>query len=66
MSMKLVSFWILGGLFLLGGIWIIDKLELNVGVSDFSYYLALLLALAFILIAGLCWISVAVATRKKL
>ncbi len=63
MSVKLVVTWIIGGIFLLMGTWIVQNLELNIGVSQFSYILALLIALILFLITGLCWISVAVATR---
>ena len=66
MSAKLVMAWIIGGLFLLGGVWIVQNLELNVGVGEFQYTLALLIALVLFLISGLCWISVAVATRQEL
>ena len=58
--------WIIGGLFLLGGVWIVQNLELNAGVGEFQYALALLIALVLFLISGLCWISVAVATRQEL
>ena len=63
MSAKLVITWIVGGFFLLSGAWIINNLEFNIGVSDFQYYLALVIAFILFLMAGLCWISVAVATR---
>jgi len=66
MSAKLVLAWIVGGLFLLGGMWIVSNLEMNIGVGDFQYGLALLIALVLFLIAGLCWISVAVATRQEI
>jgi hypothetical protein len=66
MSAKLVLAWIIGGLFLLGGVWITQNLELNVGVSEFQYALALVIAFVLMLMAGLCWISVAVATRHEL
>jgi len=65
MSVKLVGVWILGGVFMLLGTWIIQNLELNVGVSGFSYMLALLIALVMFLLTGLAWISVSVATRHK-
>ena len=61
----MIMAWILGGLLLLGGTWIVQNLQLNVGVTDFQYYLALLIALILFLLAGLCWISVAVATRQN-
>lgn len=66
MSLKLVSAWIAGGILLLIGVWIIQNLELGVGVSEVSYIFALLIALILFLIAGLCWISVAVATKHEL
>ena len=65
MSVKLVGVWLLGGVSLLLGTWIIQNLEFNVGVSSFSYILAVLIALVLFLLAGLAWISVAVATRHK-
>ena len=64
-SAKIVFAWIIGGMFILGGTWIVQNLQLNVGVTDFQYYLALLIALILFLLAGLCWISVAVATRQN-
>ena len=60
---KLVLFWVLGGVFILFGSWILNNLELTTGVSQFSYMFALIIALAAFFIAGLFWISVAVATR---
>ncbi len=65
MSLKLVSAWIVGGILLLLGVWIIQNLKLGIGVSEFSYIFALLIALILFLIAGLCWISVAVATKHE-
>ncbi len=64
MSFKLISAWIVGGIFLLLGTWIIQNLEMTIGVSEFSYVFAMIIALLFFLVAGLCWISVAVATRR--
>ena len=65
MSVKLVGVWVVGGVFMLLGSWIIQNLEFNVGVSEVSYVLALLIAFLMFLIAGLAWISVAVATKHK-
>ena len=65
MSVKLVGVWILGGVFMLLGTWIVQNLEFNVGVSGFSYVVAMLIALVLFLLAGLAWISVSVATRHK-
>lgn len=65
MSFKLISTWVIGGLFLLLGTWIIQNLKLTIGVSEFSYAFAMVIALLFFLVTGLCWISVAVGTRQK-
>ncbi len=62
-SARLIGFWVLGGLFMLFGVWILNNLENVIGVSDFSYVFALLVALASFLVTGLFWISVAAATR---
>ena len=45
------------------GSWIVNNLEMNIGVSEVSYALALLVALIFFLIAGLMWINVASGLR---
>lgn len=63
--MKLVGAWIVGGFFLLAGTWIVNNLRLETGVSEISYVLALVIALIFFLIAGLCWINVSVAAKHK-
>ncbi len=63
MEVKLVLVWIIGGLLLLAGTWITSNLELTIGVTDISYSIALLASLVLFLLAGLCWISVAVATK---
>ncbi len=63
MEVKLVIVWIIGGLLLLAGTWIVSNLELAIGVTQVSYAVALLGSLVLYLLAGLCWISVAVATR---
>ncbi|MBI4163768.1 MAG: hypothetical protein HY512_02815 [Candidatus Aenigmarchaeota archaeon] len=60
-SAKLVAVWVLGALFLLGGMWIMNNLEQTLGVSEFSYMFAILIALVAFLLTGLCWISVAAA-----
>lgn len=66
MSTKLVFTWIVGGFFLLAGMWIIRNLEMNIGVGEVQYAFALIVAFILILLAGLCWISVAVATRHEI
>ena len=65
MSGKLIASWILGGVFFLAASWIISNLRLDVGVSEISFALAMIIALIFYLVGGLLWISVAVATRHK-
>ena len=65
MSGKLVASWILGGVFFLIASWIISNLRLELGVSEISFALAMIIALIFYLVGGLLWISVAVATRHK-
>ena len=66
MSSKLVFSWILGGVFLLLGIWIINNLRLTIGVTELSYAIAMIVALIFILMAGLLWINVSVAVKHRL
>lgn len=66
MSMKLVGAWVLGALFLLAGIWIVQNLKFEIGVSELSYGLAIVVAFILFLLAGLAWISVVVATRRDL
>jgi hypothetical protein len=63
MELKLVIVWIIGGLLMLAGSWIMSNLELTVGVTSISYIIALLASVVLFLLAGLCWISVAVATK---
>ncbi len=60
-SAKLVAVWVIGAILLLFGVWILNNLEKTLGVSDFSYLFAMLIALVAFLITGLCWISVAAA-----
>ena len=65
MSAKLVITWVVGGFFLLAGTWIIQNLRIDVGVNELQYILALIIAFILFLVAGLAWISVAVATRHE-
>lgn len=64
MSVKLIGVWFIGAFFLLAGSWIIQNLEMTIGVSDIAYYLTMVIAFILFLAAGLCWISVAVATKS--
>jgi hypothetical protein len=66
MSSKLVFSWVLGGVFLLLGVWIINNLRLTIGVTEVSYAIAMIVALIFILMAGLLWINVSVAVKHRL
>ncbi|MBN2330220.1 MAG: hypothetical protein JXC85_00215 [Candidatus Aenigmarchaeota archaeon] len=63
MELKLVLVWALGSLLLMAGTWIMGNLELTIGVTSVSYAIALLAAFILLMLAGLCWISVAVATK---
>jgi hypothetical protein len=65
MSAKLVITWIVGGFFLLAGTWIVQNLRIDVGVNELQYVLALIVAFILFLVAGLAWISVAVATKHE-
>ena len=62
-SAKLVAVWIIGGLLLLGGSWVMNNLKIGPGVSDIQYTFALLIAFGLFLLAGLAWISVAAAAK---
>jgi len=67
MSAKLVSFWILGGIFTFLATWIVSNVKIGViGVPDFSVYFAYLIAIILYILAGLAWISVAVATKHEI
>ncbi|UCD03053.1 MAG: hypothetical protein JSV63_00235 [Candidatus Aenigmatarchaeota archaeon] len=63
MSHKLVVVWFVGGLLMLGGSLITGNLEMDIGVSSVSYYMALIAALILFLLGGLCWIAVAAAAK---
>ena len=65
-SSKLILSWIVGGLFLLLGVWVINNLEFGLGVSEFSYAIAIVVALIFILMGGLLWINTSVGVRHSL
>ncbi len=65
MSHKLVIVWIVGGILMLGGNWIMGNLESQVGVTASSYYMAIIAALILFLLSGLCWIAVAVSAKGQ-
>jgi hypothetical protein len=64
MTTKLIASWIFGGILLSIGAWIMGHADQTVGVSDIAYVIAIFAAFALILIGGLVWISVAIATPK--
>ena len=67
MSFKLVSFWILGGIFIFIATFIIANVQPGViGVSEFSAYFSYLIALVLYILAGLAWISVGVAAKHEI
>ncbi|MFH0837623.1 MAG: hypothetical protein V1870_05820 [Candidatus Aenigmatarchaeota archaeon] len=49
--------WILGTIFAFLGAMIAGNVEWVVGTTLFSYWIAIILAFALLLVAGLCWIS---------
>jgi hypothetical protein len=65
-SSRLILLWILGGVFLLIGIWVINNLEFGPGVGEYSYAIALVVALIFILMGGLLWINTSVGVKHKM
>jgi len=63
-SAKLVGVWVLGGVLLLLGSLIISNLKFGQpGVTEANIIMSSVLALVLFLAAGICWISVGVATR---
>jgi hypothetical protein len=66
MSSKLVVSWILGGVFILLGVWITNNLELGLGVNEMAYAIAMIVSLIFILIGGLLWINTSVAVKHQI
>lgn len=65
MSAKTIALWIAGALLLLFGSFIVRYLDFNIGVGEFSYIFAVVIAFVLFLLAGLCWISTAVAARHE-
>jgi hypothetical protein len=66
MSSKLILSWIIGGVFLLIGIWILNNLKFGLGVTEMGYAIAIIVSLIFILLGGLLWINTAVGVRHHL
>jgi len=66
MTAKLVLSWAIGGLFILLGVWVINNLEMTLGVSELSYSVAMIVSYILILIGGLLWINISVAVRNRM
>ncbi len=63
-SPKLLAAWAGGAILLLLGSWILTNLHPGPGVTDIQYAFALILSLVLYMVAGLLWISVAVAVKE--
>ncbi len=61
---RYILFWVLGALLMLAGSWIAGHLEWTVGTTKAGYYGALIIAFLMFLVAGLCWIGVAVGASR--
>jgi type VI protein secretion system component VasK len=64
MTLKLVTFWVFGGILISAAAWILGHASEAVGVSEIGYVMAVFLAFVMILIGGLAWINVAAAMSK--
>jgi len=64
MTLKLIVSWIFGGILITLSAWMLGNADGNAGVSQAGYIMVVLLAFILILIGGLAWINVAVATSK--
>jgi len=63
-NLKIVGFWVLGALCILFGSMIAGNLEQEIGVTDAGYMIALIMSFILFALAGLLWISVAIAVKK--
>jgi NhaP-type Na+/H+ or K+/H+ antiporter len=61
---KSVTFWIGGSFLILLGAMISGNAEIQLGVSQGGFAVAILLAFMLIMLGGLLWISVATAMKK--
>ena len=57
--------WILGAIFLFAGAMIAGNIEWVEGTTIWSYWLAIIIAFALLLVAGVCWISSAANVIKE-
>ncbi|MCD6590567.1 MAG: hypothetical protein J7K72_01190 [Candidatus Aenigmarchaeota archaeon] len=64
MTLKLLSFWVFGGILIAVGSWILGHLEVNEGVSVLGYAFAFVIGLVLILLGGLAWINVSSFVSK--
>ena len=65
MALKLVFAWILGALLILAGSWLVAAAAAGAWQNVVSYYLSLAGSFILFLLAGLCWIAVAVSAKKR-
>ena len=65
MALRLVFAWILGALFMLSGSCLVAAAAAGAWQSTVSYYLSLAGSFILLLLAGLCWIAVAVSAKKR-
>ncbi len=56
--------WLLGGIFMFVAALIAGNVELAEGATPVSFWLAVALSFVLFLIAGVCWISAAINSRK--
>ena len=61
---KIVLLWVLGAFSLFIASWISGNLKPGLGVEVSGLLLASIIAFIFFLIAGLLWMSAAIASRK--
>ena len=57
--------WILGAIFTFLASMISGNLEWVTGTTEISYAVSVLLSLVLFLVAGMCWISAAVNSRRE-
>ncbi len=57
--------WILGAIFAFLASMISGNLEWVTGTTEISYAVSVLLSLVLFLVAGMCWISAAVNSRRE-
>ena len=63
-SWKIIFFWILGAGLLLVGAMIAGNTQIDAGMSITNFSFTMTIAFILILLAGLLWVSVAVALKE--